>query len=79
MARGSHEMCLKEREAKESCETWDGIRLERGNERESVKRRAKKMGEKEKKVKREREEKCEKGRRERKKKVKEKFLGIFYY
>lgn len=37
MARGSHEMCLKEREAKESCETWDGIRLERGNERESVK------------------------------------------
>lgn len=58
-------MCLKEREAKEreakeSCETWDGIRLERGNERESVKRRAKKMGEKKKKVKREREEKCEK-------------------
>lgn len=43
-------MCLKEREAKESCETWDGIRLERGNERESVKRRAKKMGEKKKKV-----------------------------
>lgn len=54
-------MCLKEREAKESCETWDGIRLERGNERESVKQaKSRKMGEKKKKVKREREEKCEK-------------------
>lgn len=37
MVRWSHERCLKEREVRESCETWDGIRLERGNERESVK------------------------------------------
>lgn len=72
-------MCLKEREARESCETWDGIRLERGNERESVKRRAKKMGEKKKESEKRKRRKVRKGRRERKKKVKENFLGICYY
>lgn len=46
VVRGSHGG-----EVRESCETWDGIRLERGNERESVKGKAKKM-EKEKKKKR---------------------------